>query len=379
MIVGDYFHHDYVLELLSIVDALSPRARQIVVCDQQYKDALTRLFKASGIANVEYHVVDESSPLMAEWARDIAVAGTDRGGTAIIVSPDKHAASRDEAIATGEFLRGVLPGYDVRIAPFVFEGGNLAFLDSGDDRVVIIGRKILFDNEVYQRRPWAAGYDEHGLVDAIAETFGVDRVFVVGRERSRPDMRLYFEYHIDMGMAILTRQRAVVSRLVFDDVARDELAEAVTSDAAIISRFVGMDRAALLPELIRRLETVALEYDDYAVLLDSLGVAVHRSPVGWREVLGSMSWTNVVQVGDRILMPLYPDTLRVTTRSTSVSEGRTMVSLDYSRIADEQFDVSGRNGENLELYQRLGYAVVAVPEYLHYMRGGIHCFVNVLE
>jgi len=30
-------------------------------------------------------------------------------------------------------------------------------------------------------------------------------------------------------------------------------------------------------------------------------------------------------------------------------------------------------------HESLGYEVVPVPEYLHYMMGGIHCFVNVLE
>jgi hypothetical protein len=108
-------------------------------------------------------------------------------------------------------------------------------------------------------------------------------------------------------------------------------------------------------------------------------VEVHRSPVEWEHVLASMSWTNVVQAGGRILMPLYPDSLRGVTTATASEGGRTRLTVDVSGVDGESFDLSGDNLRNYELYRDLGYDVVPVPEYLHYMGGGLHCFVNVLE
>jgi hypothetical protein len=102
-------------------------------------------------------------------------------------------------------------------------------------------------------------------------------------------------------------------------------------------------------------------------------------PAGWEQVVSSMSWTNVVQAGGRLLMPLYPDTLRAVTRSVTESGGRTRRSLDVSVIGDENFLETGTNRAPLALYRNLGYDVTTVPEYLHYMMGGVHCFVNVLR
>ena len=143
--------------------------------------------------------------------------------------------------------------------------------------------------------------------------------------------------------------------------------------------FAGLDQERLLSTLSTRRQTVAMEYEDYATLLDSLDVEVYRSAVGWQQVLGSMSWTNVVQVGDKILMPLYPDSLRCVTTSVMSDGGQMRISLDVSDIGEEKFELRDLNQQNQRLYQRLGYEVVTVPEYLHYMMGGIHCFVNVLE
>jgi hypothetical protein len=139
-----------------------------------------------------------------------------------------------------------------------------------------------------------------------------------------------------------------------------------------------MPKDSLYGTLSRRLESVAKEYDDYAAVLDSLGLEVYRSPVDWRHVLGSMSWTNVVQAGDRILMPVYPDSLHAVTTAVDNVEGQMRITLDVSDLSNEKFDAR-LNETNKELYESLGYQVVEVPEYLHYMMGGLHCFVNVVE
>ncbi len=379
LIVGDYFNPRYALELASVAKALSPGARQVFLCTDRYRSALDPLLVANGIDNVVYRTMDPASPILTQWARDVAVAGAAGGRTTLIVSPDKHAGSERAAAATAELLRRVFPGDSVQIAPFVFEGGNVAFVRAGGHRFMIVGRKVLFDNGVYQRHTWARGYDTAGLLSAMAETFGVERVFVVGRAPTRPDTRMYFEYHIDMGMVVLDDGRAVVSRLAFGEPERRDLEDAIRAGRPEITPFTGPGDGDLLEALSARLGTVALEYEDYASLLDSLGVVVHRSPVGWRQVLGSMSWTNVVQVGGTILMPLYPDTLRGVTESVTTGGGRVRMALDLSDLDRERFELTDLNRSNRELYESLGYRVIPVPEYLHYMMGGLHCFVNVIE
>lgn len=381
MIVGDYFHSGYVLELAKIAQSLSPATRQIIVCTSRYRDALTPFLESNNVRNVEYVTVDESSFLLTQWARDILVAGRVGETPAIVVSANKHATSPQEASAFGTFLQGILPDHDVRVAPFVFEAGNLVFLEAEGRRILILGQKVLFDNTVYQRRPWADGFDSRSLLAAARRTFDVDTVLVAGLSIERPDTRRYFEYHIDMGMVVLSDDRAVVSELAFGPEARAALADAIEAEQPVVTPFLEEDGASpeLFDELSRRLNEVSREYEGYATMLDSLGLEVHRSTVGWREVLGSMSWTNVVQMGDHVLMPIYPDTLRAETQSTTAVGGQITTSLDVSRIDQERFFHTGRNGENLELYEHLGYRVSGIPEYLHYMMGGVHCFVNIIE
>jgi N-dimethylarginine dimethylaminohydrolase len=182
-----------------------------------------------------------------------------------------------------------------------------------------------------------------------------------------------------MGMVVLGGKRAVVSRLQFGDAEQAALAGAVQARAPVMSRYAFLDEKTVVPVLSERLQTVSREYEEYAEALEGLGVEVHRSSVQWEHVLASMSWTNVVQAGDRILMPLYPDSLRGVTTAVARDGGQTRLSIDVSGVGEEKFELTGENLLNYELYESLGYEVVPVPEYLHYMGGGLHCFVNVLE
>lgn len=378
-ILGDYFDPAFVLELAQVAKSLSPETRQVFFCTPQYETSLRRLFAANDVTNVAFRSLDAASPVLRQWARDVAVAGTRNGVTTLVVSPDKHAGSGAEAKVAADNLRAAFPECGVVLAPFVFEGGNLAFVESNGKRAVIVGRKVIHDNAVWQRRPWAPGYEGARLVDAIAETFHVDRVFVVGREETAPEPTMYFEYHIDMGMTILDGGRAVVSRLVYGDSARAELERAVRTGHPVVSKFAGAHADSLVAVLDRRLRTVGAEYEEYAALLDSLGLEVHRISVRWPHVLASMSWTNVVQAGNRIFMPAYPDSLHGVTTSVRAAGGRVRATVDVSGVGAETFPAEGENRAARRLYEDLGYDVVPVPEYLHYMMGGLHCFVNVLD
>ncbi len=381
VVVGDYFHPAFGTELVQGLHGLDAR-RTIVLCAPRFEEPLKRLFRANDVRGCEFHVFESGASILREWARDVAIMGSSGDGPVIVVSPDKHATSEGGVDEIAGVLRTVLDA-DVRVevAPFVFEGGNLAFVTSGARRVLLMGKKVLFDNAEYQLRPWAKGLSEEELIRAVARTFGVDSVVVVGRARERPQGRLYLEYHIDMGMNVLGNNNAVVSDLTFGDAERTLLAAAIEADAPVISPFVGyasgpIELAALLAD---RLSVVQAEYDDYARVLMSFGVRVHRARVTWMDVLASESATNIVQAGNRILVPVFPDTLRGRVARIGGDAGHITQSLDMSHIGAERFLLEGRNRHNVSLYEGLGYRVVPVDEYLHYYAGGLHCFFNVLE
>jgi hypothetical protein len=184
-----------------------------------------------------------------------------------------------------------------------------------------------------------------------------------------------------MGIAVLKRGRAVVSQLEYDDDDEAALAHAIASGDNIVSRYqdFGHGNDELADVVGARLAVVAAEYEDYAAILEGLGLTVYRSRVTWVHVLGAMSWTNVAQTRDRVYAPIYPDSVRGTTLAATGEGGRLSLVIDASSIKDEEFLLEGENSLNHSLYGCMGYETVPVPEYLHYFAGGIHCFVNILE
>jgi hypothetical protein len=271
---------------------------------------------------------------------------------------------------------------EIVVTPFVFETGNIFFVEAADGETVLVtGKKTAFDNEEYRVRPWAEMLRARGLDELMRETFGVDSVIVLGSAPSRPPGPLYFEYHLDMGMVVLRDRQAVVARLVSPRRARQEAMAAIDSGDSDVAALVaaGVEERQLRATLPARLETVTADYEEYAAVLSELGLEVHRSDVTWRHVVSSMSWTNVLQVGDRVIMPLYPDASRAKKTGVTRSGGRMRFTLDVSAVGDERFALEGENLANYNLYRRLGYDVQAVPEYLHYFMGGVHCFANILE
>jgi hypothetical protein len=381
VILGDYFIPRFGTELVQALRGVDA-GQVIVVCARRFETPLARLFEANGISRYQLVAFDRDAPILREWARDIAVAGVSGGKRMLVVSPNKHALSAAESEEIAGVLRSILGGtFEIEVAPFVFEGGNLAFVEALGRTVLVMGRKVLFDNVRYQRQPWARGLSESDLLATVRRTFGVDSVVVVGRATERPAGRLYLEYHIDMGMCVLGGGRAVVSEFAFGPAQRAGLARAILDDRRVIAPFVSYATSAdeLEALLARRLAIVREEYEEYAHVLDGLGLDVHRSQVTWEHVLSSMSWTNVVQAGSRLIVPLYPDTLAGRTTHVSGARGHLTQEFDPSSLDEEVFSLEGDNAVNFESYKEMGYEMAPAEEYLHYYAGGLHCFVNVLE
>src|SRR5689334_19426316 len=59
-IVGDYFNHNYVLELARLAQTLSPGAKQIYFCSPTFEKALDPLLAANHIENVETEPLSHS-------------------------------------------------------------------------------------------------------------------------------------------------------------------------------------------------------------------------------------------------------------------------------------------------------------------------------
>jgi hypothetical protein len=383
IILGDYFHPSFNTELVAITKRLTLTGTPTFICSKNLSPEFPLLLESNGVRNSRFIKFEPNAPILKKWARDVVLTGVKNRRLTAIVSPRKNASTREQAHEMVKIMQQVLPNSAlVEAAPFVFDGGNLAFFeDKQGKRVLITGKKTIFDNEAYQQRPWAEGLKGELLLKSLKTTFQVDSVIVVGLARKRPPSSMYFEYHIDMGMTILSGRRAVVSQLSFeqDDIA--EFAHAINSRHNAISPFLahGDSAEVLLATLSKRLMDVKNEYESYATILGKLGIEIYRSPKTWLQVVSYMSWTNVLQAGNTLLMPLYPDSIYGKTTRVNMRNGQMLLQFDTSSLYKEKFELEGYNKINFELYESLGYEVVPVPEYFHYFMGGIHCFVNILQ
>ena len=53
---------------------------------------------------------------------------------------------------------------EIVVTPFVFETGNIFFVEAADGETVLVtGKKTAFDNEEYRVRPWAEMLRARGL------------------------------------------------------------------------------------------------------------------------------------------------------------------------------------------------------------------------
>ena len=380
-ILGDYFHEAFANELGTILLELPPDCTNYIVCNERMRGGLTTWTAKENLPQPVFYTDSRTTPIMKVWARDLVIAGSTGNRVTVVVAPYMHARTEAEAALFYNALRELFPGnFDVVLAPFAFEAGNLIFIERGNKRILIAGKKLLFDNARYQRRPWTPGWSGETLIDNIRDFLHVDSVVVAGLIQQQPPLEIYFDYHLDMGMTVLRENTAVVAQFPFGELERRQLRDAIDKNHPIIRSLFERerDRNEIYTLLAERLAAVSGEYNHYAALAERLGLEVIRSPMQWQHVASWRSWTNVLQVGTRLFVPVYPESLGTIAETVRDQRGSIMKQIQLEAVANDRFEMTGYNLQNHDLYADLGYDVVSIPEYLHYFEGGIHCFVNIL-
>ena len=204
-------------------------------------------------------------------------------------------------------------------APFVFEGGNLAF----DRGLVLVGRNdvsrtIAASGETLSRRE---------VLDDVAATFGGIEVIEMGKEPQSPLLQ-----HIDQAFVLLEDRAAVACRLEGGG-----------------------------------LEVEARQLRYYADQLRDLGYRVSFLDHRASDLTRYRSSVNVVPFFDReagrrrVLLPVFPGEL---------SEGATFV---------DRRALGGKAAVAYDLYRDLGYEPSPLRDVTHTLGGNTHCIVNVLS
>jgi hypothetical protein len=268
------------------------------------------------------HLVGDSALEIEIWAQDIGepvlVDGTERFLVARRMPASMGAASKmsRDRKRVAEIVFGEA---SVVEAPFVFEGGNLAF----DRNRVFIGT-----NDVSRTRAASGdGRSRSQVLEEVASTFGAAEAFEMGEEPQSPLLQ-----HIDQAFVILEDRAAVVGRLEGGG-----------------------------------LEAEARQLRHYASQLKDLGYRVSFLDHAASDLSAYRSSINVVPFfdrdagGKRVLLPVYPGEVREDARSV---DRRTLI---------------GKAARAFDLYRDLGYEPTPVRDVTHSLGGNTHCILNVLS
>jgi hypothetical protein len=256
------------------------------------------------------------------WAQDLGEAVFHEGRERFLVArrmpssmgpPGKMSVDRKRVAET------VFGEEAVTEAPFVFEGGNLAFGAS----LVLVGRNdvsrtIAASGETRSRRQ---------VLDDVATTFGGVEVVEMGIEPQSPLLQ-----HIDQAFVLLESQVAVACRIQGGG-----------------------------------LETESRQLQYYAGQLRELGYRVlfldHRAS----DLTSYRSSINVVPFFDReagrrrVLLPVFPGELA-----------------EEAKVVDRKA-LRGKGALAFDLYRDLGYEPSPLRDVTHPLGGNTHCILNVLS
>jgi hypothetical protein len=382
LILGDFFHEAFQNELGNVLLELPPGCKTYITCPEKLERSIQAWTAQQQLVSPEIHTASSAAPIMRVWARDVFLSAIGKDRTTVVVAPNMHARSEAEAKTFYATAKELFPqDLELVFAPFAFEGGNLIFIERAGRRILLVGKKIIFDNVRYQNNLWAPGWSTDKLLEKMKAFFRADSVVVLGTAEQPPPAEIYFERRLDMEMAMLGGDVAVVAQFPFGDAERRELRDAIESGDPLIASLFEQERShdEEFELLSRRLSFVSAEYDSDAGIVAALGLTVHRSPTSWRHVAAWMSWTSVFETtGRRLFFPVYPDPAIAAVRTVKDEQGRITRELQPDALADEKFELEGYNLLNHDLYVNLGYQLVPIPEYLHHVGGGLHSFVNIL-
>jgi hypothetical protein len=268
------------------------------------------------------HRVDDLEIEIELWAQDVGEpAFLDGRERFLVASPMPESMGPASRMSVDrKRLADLVFGRDsVTVAPFVFEGGNLAF----DGSRVLVGR-----NDV-SRTIAASGESpsRRRVLEDVASTFGGMEAIEMGNEPQSPILQ-----HLDQAFVLLGDRAAVVCRIEGG----------------------GLDD-----------EERQLRY--YADQLRELGYRISYLDHGASDLARYRSSINVVPFFDReagrkrVLLPIFPGELR-----------------DEATAVDRKALV-GKAARAFDLYRDLGYEPSPVRDVTHPLGGNTHCILNVLS
>ena len=271
------------------------------------------------------------------WAQDMFEVARDSGGRTLLLRACIHkfwSTGTDEAaapVAPDNMYLDQLSavGVEVRTLPLAFMGGNI-FIDEIDgEQLAFCGGDILRTTRAIFKAVHGTSPADAKTAAVLKDALNVDKVVLIGAERLQPTQM----YHLDQAMLLLSDRTVAVARIVGDRPHTSPHAEEIKESEHFLT--------ALRSKL------------------RSLGYRVADIDVSVQNVLRCQHYVNAIPYVDAetnqrtLLMPTY-----------------------LSAQTDFDKSLIRRNTRTLE---SLGYKVVHVPTRADELRGGIHCFVNVLE
>lgn len=278
----------------------------------------------------------ETLELFSSWIQDIAKAVRSNGHEAFLVSKKiapsialQLRGTRKEGMRNRQrqIYQGSL-GREIIEAPFVFEGGNIAFDRIGRHPIAFVGyNDILATREQYRFE----GKDlSHGdILTLIRNQFSGARIVVMGEE---PQNSRFF--HLDQSMLLLKNRQAIVV----------SVPDKSSSDA-------------------RR-------HDRYAGRLRELGYTVYRLPTTPFDIENSYATLNGLPFMHRetgrpsMVYPVFPGEAQ-----------HTEYPLRHQLTAD---DLRGKGLVMYRLLQMAGYHPIPVQDRNYRFKGGMHCLSIIL-
>jgi len=390
-------------EIVEIVRHAGAGTRLHVLVSRGLEEEARQRLEAFGLGDAAF-LASDAERVSGDWGRDIFQIARDPDGTRVVHVPWHKAADSRAALPRGADQLAALAREDlrVRLLPAAWEGGNLmAEVTSEGRRVLYAGSTIALETAALYARWHDTAMSEHDVARVLGDALGCDEVVWIGPRdtagRLLRQPRLLF--HVDMGMALVSRGTAVVARLdpgAWRTPHRELLARELSRTREAIERRQARGLRALgapeLPDagdeatyLERRereerlaLASAARHLDDTARILEARGCAVHRIDTEPERARRFQSYTNVIPARDRLIVPIYPSVERVHGWVVEGPGGRDQVDVDTGP-EDSDFALEGGNLAALERYRALHRDVRVVRDYFYMASGNAHCVIGRLS